>query len=115
MELDPSLPPPTTTLPPLFRCGDKDQNGSGIPRESGEEKGGHCGEVVTVHTARAGRGVRRRQKAEALCLTAGESVAHSCLNVMVARNGSYEPQVRSAHYMLMTWNTDSRAEAQTAN
>lgn len=45
----------------------------------------------------------------------GKSVAQSCLNVMVCRNGSYEPPVRCAHYMLMTWNTDSRAEAQTAN
>lgn len=45
----------------------------------------------------------------------GKSVAQSCLNVIASRNGSYEPQVRSAHYMLMTWNTDSRAEAQTAN
>lgn len=55
------------------------------------------------------------KKQKPFCLTAGESVAQSCLNVMTGRNGSYEPRVRSAHYMLMTWNTDSRAEAQTAN
>ena len=61
------------------------------------------------------RRVHPRQKAEALCVTAGESVAQSCFNVMVGRNGSYEPWVRSAHYMLMTWNVDSRAEAQSAN
>lgn len=68
-----------------------------------------------VSSHRETGGVHPRQKAEVLCLTAGESVAQSCLNVMADGDGSYGPQVRSAHYMLMTWNTDSRAEAQTAN
>ena len=49
------------------------------------------------------------------CLTAGGSVAQSCLNVMVERNGSYELTVQHARCMLMTWNADRRAEAQTAN
>lgn len=103
------FPPPSLAVSSKDKNQPLASNGSEIPREKCREKG-HGEEVVTVHTARLKRSPPETKSRSPFCLTAGEKCVSKLFKCYGGgRNGSYGPRVRSAHYMLMTWNTD-RAE-----